>query len=318
MADKQIKQLTTEITSPASDDLLILQRDSDSVTGKLKISNLFEASRVIRAEHVYDHVASGGVWTGDSYGSTRVASMTAMICYINGRRISISAVVSRTFTASMDTYIDVLDNEDGTGTLVYTEVSNNAASPALVSNSIRIGIIVTGATSIANVGSINQGQTTKVLPIASSIPYQVTDSLGNLICCRDPQQKVIGYRQVTSSVNTTSATAVQITGLSIPMNAMPTLKRVKITLVLPTLTTSGNNNAGIVVYEGTVPSGTKVAEATLSNTGVGAATNLHVSRVYNPSSASVTLNAGFYINGGSTLSTNSSSGNPTYLMIERA
>jgi hypothetical protein len=142
------------------------------------------ASPVTRwSENGYDYVASGGVWSADSVGVNRNASMTAMICYINGRRLSISAVTARTFTASKDTYIDVLDNGDGTGTLVYTEATNNAASSALASNSIRIGIIVTGATTIAATTSINQGQESRILPIASSIAYSVTDSIGNLICC---------------------------------------------------------------------------------------------------------------------------------------
>ena len=144
-------------------------------------------------EGLYDFVASGCVWTGDAYGSTRVASMTAGVAYINGKRVSISAVTSRTFTASKDTYVDV----DDTGAISYTEVTNNAASPALAAGSIRIGIIVTGASNIANVGSINQGQTDKVLPIASSTPYTTTDSLGNLICNRNPSPTVIGYRFVS-------------------------------------------------------------------------------------------------------------------------
>lgn len=181
-----------------------------------------------RANTMFDHVASGGVWTGDAYASTRNASMTAMVCYINGRRISISAVTARSFTASKDTYIDVLDNADGTGTLVYTEVTNNAASPALAANSIRIGIIVTGASNIASVASINQGQETKLLPIASSTPYQVTDSLGNLICPRDPARKILGYRQILSNFSTTANNVLtDITGLSCPV-IVPTGRKVNI------------------------------------------------------------------------------------------
>lgn len=135
-----------------------------------------------------DYVISGGVWTGDSLAVNRNASMTAISVYLGQRTIAIGAVVARTFTASKDTYIDILNNLDGTGTLVYTEVSNNAASPALASNSIRIGIIVTGATTIAAAGSINQGQDEKVLPISASIAYAINDSLGNRICRRNANE----------------------------------------------------------------------------------------------------------------------------------
>lgn len=167
-------------------------------------------------EAFYDFAQTGLVWTGDAYASTRNASMTSGIIYINGRRISISAVSARAFTASKDTYVDILDNLDGTASLVYTEVVNNAASPALVSNSFRLAIIVTGATNIAAVGSINQGSVDVVLPIIASVPMTWTDSLGNLINCRTPDPEIIGYRQNIAGQATTSTTPVAVTGMTMP------------------------------------------------------------------------------------------------------
>lgn len=186
----------------------------------------------IRSETEFDYIASGGVWSGDAYASTRNASMTAVTCYINGRRGTISAVTARSFTASKDTYIDIL-NTAGTFSLVYTEVTNNAASPALAANSIRLAIIVTGASNIAAAGSVNQGEETKVLPIASSIPYQTTDSLGNLICPRDPTRKVLGYRQLLASTaaSTTSGAQQAILGLSCPV-VVPAGRRVRVSMGL--------------------------------------------------------------------------------------
>lgn len=142
----------------------------------------------------FDFVKTGLIWSGDSYGVNRNASMTAGTVYINGRRILISAVVSRTFTASKDTYVDILDNGDGTGTVVYTEVTNNAASPALAANSIRIGIVVTGASNIAAATSINQGQPTRTLPLISSVPLTWSDSLGNTIYPLNPNGGVFAGR----------------------------------------------------------------------------------------------------------------------------
>jgi hypothetical protein len=180
--------------------------DLSSGAGDL-VSNSLETTRLLT---VADHVASGGVWTGDSYGASLAASMTALIAIIGGKYVTASAVSARAFTASKDTYID-LDDE---GTLTYTEVANNAASPALAANSIRIGIIVTGGASIASVASINQGQETKLLPIASSSAYSVTDSLGNLICNRSPQGTLVGYRRMSVSDSTNPTGTYKIPALS--------------------------------------------------------------------------------------------------------
>ena len=232
-----------------------------------------------RANTMFDHVASGGVWTGDAYASTRNASMTAMVCYINGRRISISAVTARSFTASKDTYIDVLDNADGTGTLVYTEVANNAASPALAANSLRIGIIVTGASNIASVASINQGQEGKVLPIASSIPYMTTDSLGNLICPRDPNRRILGYRQNVSNQTYTTPYAT-VPGLTCPV-IVPTGRKIKITHWARSLSSSAG--AGTNSFIAIVESSTVLSEGASTAYTANAAVNPSAEAVLTPS-----------------------------------
>lgn len=181
------------------------------------------ASPVSRmSEMAYNFIASGGVWTGDSYASTRAASMSAMVCYINGIRLSVAGVSGRLFTASKDAYVDVGSD----GVLVYTEVSNNAASPSLAANSIRIGIIITGASNIADSGSINQGEVTKALPIVSSVPYTVTDSLGNLIGLRTPYPKIIGFRRGGSGG---SGGDVSRTGIAPTPVIIPVGRRIKVT-----------------------------------------------------------------------------------------
>ena len=239
MAQEQVKisQLPQQSTPTTSDKVPVV---SGGVTSYELLSSLIllffnniPAGTIPGS--VFDYVISGGVWSGDAYASTRNASMTAMSVYINNRTIAVDAVVSRSFTASRDTYVDLLDNLDGTGTLVYTEVTNNNTSPALASNSIRIAIIVTGASNIASVASINQGQEDKVLPIASSIPYTVTDSIGNLICPRDPQRRLLAYRQATSSFNTSSESDIA----PLNLNFFPVANRkVKITAFIGDITAS--------------------------------------------------------------------------------
>jgi len=198
-------------------------------------------------------VESGCVWSGDSYGSTLNASMTAGVVWIGGSRLTVPAVTARAFTASKDTYIDLKDAGNGTASINYPEVSNNAASPALfgsgtTTDTVRIGIIVSGGSSIAAVGSVNQGQETKVLPIASSIPYAVTDSLGNLICPRDPNNKLLGYRQVSAFVTSASAVDVAVTGLSSVVN-VPSGRKLSIKIGGIYYSTVSGDSVQVALYE---------------------------------------------------------------------
>lgn len=226
-------------------------------------------------EWAFPFVVSGLVWSGDSYGSSLNGSMTAGFAYVNGTRVTVAAVSGHAFTASKDTYIDL----DNSGTLHYTEVTNNAASPALTSGYLRIAIIVSGSTSIAASTSINQGQETCVLPIASSIPYAVTDSLGNLICPRDPNRRVLGYRQITSDfLSTTAGSDVDVTGLSMPI-IVPANRKIR-------LTTYCRNFSG----NGTVQGFLKESNGTLIQSGVTQAVGgqFNLTSTLTPSSTTIT------------------------------
>jgi hypothetical protein len=269
--------------------------------------------RVVRDETLADHVTSGGVWSGDSYGSTRAASMTALVCYIDGYRLSVGAVTARSFTASKDTYVDVL-RTGLVGSLVYTEVANNAASPALAANSIRLGIIVTGVGSIASAGSVNQGEETKILPIASSVAYAVTDSLGNLICNRTPNPTLIGYRQTLGTFTTASATAVQITGLSCPV-IVPTGRKVKVTLVSSAIyNTTGVATSQADIYAGVV-GGTRIQTSQFVAAGANYTAPLNAEAIYTPSTSSITFNGALFATSG-TAGFQAASGLPGYIKVE--
>jgi len=281
-------------------------------TAKIKDSNVTEAKLTHRpSEYIFDHVASGCVWSGDSYGSTRAASMTSGVVYISGLRITVASVTARSFTASKDTYIDV----DNTGTLVYTEVTNNAASPALAANSIRLGIIVTGASNIANVGSVNQGQFDKVLPIASSIAYSVTDSLGNLICPRDPQRKILGYRQIVTNFTTTNNTPTDITGLNFNCKP-PTGRKVKVTGYIGSGSSSAINNAVLMqLYD--VTAGAQLTQASGSTNASGDIAQVNPSALTTPSSATQNYKAQMQRGtNAATANSNGSSTNPNYIIAE--
>jgi hypothetical protein len=259
-----------------------------TVAGSTSVSDAGTTLQTYRSDVLFDHVASGIVWTGDAYASTRNASMTAGVIYIGGQRVSVSAVSARAFTASKDTYVDI-----GTdGVVDYNEVANNAASPALAASHIRVAIIVTGASNIANVGSINQGQEDKVLPIASSVPYAVTDSLGNLICPRDPSRRVLGYRQINAQITTTSTSNVQATGLSTPI-IIPSGRRARATAYLVGIgnTTSGQA-AAVNIWNGAVGVGTQLQEVAYTSTGAGTQIPVTLAAPIT-SSGSITVNIGY-------------------------
>lgn len=313
------------MTSPDTADPAPVVDDSAGATKKMTLGQVRDwlyslvnipagpASPVTRdSEHFYDHIASGLVITGDAYASTRNASMTAGVCYINGRRISISAVSARTYTASRDTYVDILDNADGTGTVVYTEVTNNAASPALAANSMRIGIVVTGASNIASVASINQGQENKVLPIASSIPYAVTDSLGNLICPRDPTRKLIGYRQAVANQNITTTT--DITGLNL-LCKPATDRKIKITAKIGGLDTNAGSGFRCIIQD--VTNAVQIAEDVTFVSNNGYQTHVNPQAVKTPTAATMNYKViGNVYGTGAAVDTNAGATTPIFLMVE--
>lgn len=271
----------------------------------------------IRSETEFDYVASGGVWSGDAYASTRNASMTALTAYIGGRRGTISAVTARAFTASKDTYIDVL-NTAGVFSLVYTEVANNVASPALAANSIRLAIVVTGASNIAAVGSVNQGQEDRILPIASSVAYSVTDSLGNLICPRDPTRKILGYKQVTANQATASVSYVDITGLSCPV-IVPAGRKVIVTTFFCGASNSTAGSGGYFnAYDATNSVG--VAQSLGRSGAASAEFHVNATRPYTPpTSGSMTFKSQFALITSGAISTNAATGlGAGYIKVELA
>lgn len=266
--------------------------------------------------YFFDFVESGCIWTADSAGTTLNASMTSGFVWISGSRLSVSSVSARAFTASKDTYIDISDNGDGTGAFTYTEVTNNAASPALASGAIRIGIVVAGSSSIASSASINQGQEGATLPVSSSVPYTVTDSLGNRICPRDPERRLLGYKQNVSSYANSNLTAQQVTGLSCPV-IVPANRKVRVSLWSGN---SSSSNSGTTIiaslWDGTVGSGTQIGEARFYTPTANAGGILYAETILTPSSSSKTYNIGFHNSTSNTGSFYGATTAPAFIKVE--
>lgn len=103
-----------------------------------------------RAESKIGFSASGLVWSALTGLN---ATMTAGIQYTpDGLRRSISAVTSRAFTASKDTYVSI----SPAGAIAYTEVANNAAQPALGTDYRWLAKVVTSASDITSVTDMRQ------------------------------------------------------------------------------------------------------------------------------------------------------------------
>lgn len=164
-----IVKMTTNWADALVDILKVAHNDdgtikNDAITTKDQFVDALDP--VLREdETLQDFVASGGIWSALAGLN---AGMTALVAHVDGYRGAIAAVATRAFTASKDTYVDVL--RTGTAlSLVYTEVANGAAAPALAANSLRIAKVVTSG---AAVTGVTQNST--------------SDSLGNILYNQNP------------------------------------------------------------------------------------------------------------------------------------
>lgn len=295
MADLTINQLT-EDTSPTTDDYIPAWDVGTGTSKKVSLANVNASDAVSKAGFLFDFVESGCVWTADSVGVNLNASMTSGVVWLSGKRLTVAAVTARAFTTNVDTYIDLSDNGDGTGLLAYDEEATNAASPALAAGSIRIGIIQAAATITATT-KVNQGQETKVFPIASSIPYAVTDSLGNLICPRDPNRKTLGYRQAITNQASTSTTNTA-TILQVPY-IVPIGRKVKYTAYSATFPVNASaTTSRIRLFDGAGTGGTQLQAATASTFAANVGVPVLTEVIYTPSAASNTVSAGVQADAG--------------------
>lgn len=99
-----------------------------------------------REEAAISFIASGCEW---SILSGLNGQATAGIMYNHlGVRTAVALVVSRTFTASKDTWVSVSN-----GSYTYTEVANGAARPSLPANSVWVSKVVTSGAAITSVVS---------------------------------------------------------------------------------------------------------------------------------------------------------------------
>ena len=120
---------------------------SDASTGDSDTDD--NSLRLFRAEAYPDFIASGCLW---SQSSGLTGSMTLGVVYITNSsdimvRVSVSAVSSKVFTASKDTYVFI----DDTGAITYEEETNGATPPAIPANSIQVAVVITNGSTITQI-----------------------------------------------------------------------------------------------------------------------------------------------------------------------
>lgn len=128
------------------------------------------------------------------------------------------------------------------------------------------------------------------LPVASTVYYTVCDSLGNLICPRDPNRKLLGYRVMDGDQST--ATSAAIAQLTCPIN-VPLGRKTKAEIVTQDVkNTTAASGGQISIWDGTPFSGTKISESDYVSTGASQNIPLTTKGIRTPSSSTPTYNGG--------------------------
>lgn len=148
-------------------------RTIDDSTDKVTGSDIFS-----------DFVVSGLL--GTDPGAVLGMTIPPGVAYIIGRRVvklAGAADLTRTYTASKDTYVDI----SHTGAITYTEVTNGAGAPSVAANSLRLMCVVTNGSEITGVTDLRilvgvQKAELNMTGEASATGFTVTTalSLGNV------------------------------------------------------------------------------------------------------------------------------------------
>ena len=142
---------TMATSSTLSRDTILQSSNSDAAinlsAGTHTVFLTFSADmankRFVAADTFIDHVASGFVFPASS--GTLALTIPTGVAYVVGKRV-VKGAQAHTYTASKDTYVDL----NHVGTLTYAEVANGAGAPALTANSIRLGKVVSGGSTISS------------------------------------------------------------------------------------------------------------------------------------------------------------------------
>jgi hypothetical protein len=129
------------------------------------------------------------------------------------------------------------------------------------------------------------------------------------------QGTTLGYAQITSSFTTTSSTAVQVTGLTTTVTIPSGGRRVRVSVWSAQLSGTAAGNVSIVIYDGTVPSGTQLSLMQHSLPTSATAIGGYASAIITPAAGAKTYNAGIYTSAG-TMTLTAATTWPAYILVE--
>lgn len=147
-----------EVINGGLDDTNIAGLSGSKIqAGTIPNSALDENANIVQRfnESFNPFVASGLTW---SQVSGLNGAMTDGVAYINGVRLEVNAITSRTFDASRDTYVTL----SPTGIVEYQPVNNNAAAPTFGADHLPVAVVVTNATDITGVHVISTRRGTQI------------------------------------------------------------------------------------------------------------------------------------------------------------
>lgn len=180
--------------------------DASQVSPGTLTAAAFAASinpNTILKETTSPFVASGCVW---SIVSGLQGTMSAGVVYVNGIRVSVGGVGSYNFTASQDTYVDI----DYNGNVYYQAVANNAASPALTANAIRVAKVVTNASAISSISQTGRDSLFNTIHPISSLLNGILDG--------QSQSSSANYIRVGKTLIQWGATSVNLSTTGSPFS----------------------------------------------------------------------------------------------------
>lgn len=126
----------------------------------------------------------------------------------------------------------------------------------------------------------------------------------------------LGYTQTTANFSTSSATAVQITGLTSTVTIPAGSRRVKITAFVPKVIVSGTTTVVLTIWDGTVGGGTQIAEADLTQSTNTYSANMIAFAVVTPAAGSKTYNVGLASSAANSMVANASATIPNFILVE--
>jgi len=192
-------------------------------------------------ESFRDYVLSGGTV---AQATGLIASISSGVAYINGRRLTFGAM-TKTFTASKDTYVDLIETDGSNiATVSYTELASGATGSSPVSNGMHIGVVNSSASAIT---TISQTSTTRS-----------NDYLGYPLFQTTPNRRIIGYAQITSNATSSGTGVTAVAGLQktviVPAGAV-----IKISVFSSNFVAGSANQPQVSLWDGASATGTQIS-----------------------------------------------------------